>query len=657
MPPSKSTEINKIENLMLKGSYYEALDLMDEILEDKKRTSQDKTQVKFLKGKTLSLLKEFEKREELFDEALIYLSDAEQECREQERFLLRLKVLFEIVIIQNGQRRYADLLITVDKMDLIFEQISTKHPFALKQSKAFMHFSKAWYLWAELISGKDSSGDVEKKSIQFLKKSLKIFKELDLKNEIVYTHNMLGDAYFYYGHYLLSIKEFEKALKLAEKVDNKYWQSFILGQLAGTHWSKGDIDLLPDFIKKVNELNDEIGNKYPFGWTQNFLGIYYAEKGDWDKALEFFKIALKHYLEHDQKDLVMGCYNNIGVVFGTKGEIDKSIENYYKAQKMLEETGYHGPSLYKGNIAWNLYLKGELDEALRLLKNELILCEKFNAKGSLASNLFIKSAILWQQGKTSEAIKVRERCLKLREELGNKIYLGLAYGSMITFYVETDQYVEAKQYLDQFKAIVDEVDNKPVLVSYRIAEALVLKISENHRDRIKAEALLEQILVEDLPYSDHIDVLLNLCELLLSELQLSNDESILPKVKNHIKRLYDFAASNNSHLLTVEALWLQSQIALIELDVKKARELLQKSQKIIEEKGLGRLSAKITHEKDNLEKLSDKIIEAGKKTLSISKRMELVNVQNTVKEIRKQRLVEDSLEDVSTSKKIFSIKI
>jgi len=656
LPPSKSKEINKIENLMLKGSYYEALDLMDEILEDKKRTSQDKTQVKFLKGKTLSLLKLFEYREELLDEALIYLRDAEQECREQERFLLRLKVLFEITTIQMRQYRHADLFISVDKMDQIFEQISTKHPFDLKQSKAFMHFSKAHYLWAEFIAGKDSSEDIEKKRSQFMKKSLKIFKELDLRNEIVYTHFVLGINYSYFGNYLLSIKEYEKALKVVEKVDNKYWQSYLLILLGFAHYHKGDIDLLPDFIKKVNELDDEIGNKYPFGYNQIYLGIYYAEKGDLDKALEFFKIALKHCLEHDQKNPVMYCYNNIGAVYSRKGETDKAIENFYKGQKMLEETDYPGPSMFISNIVLNLHRKGELDEALRLLKNELIVCEKFKDKLSLAFNLFIKSDILWQQGKTSEAIKVKERYVKLREELANKIHLGFAYGNMITLYVETDQYEQAKQYLDQFKAIVDEVDNKPLLVSYRIAEALVLKISENHRDRIKAEALLEQILVEDLIYSDHIEVLLNLCELLLSELQLSNDESILPKIKNHIKKLYDFAASNNSHLLTVEALWLQSQIALIELDVKKARELLQKSQKIIEEKGLGRLSAKITHEKDNLEKLSDKIIEAGKKVLSISKRMELVNVQNTVKEIRKQRLVEDSLEDVSTSKKLFSIK-
>jgi hypothetical protein len=228
---------------------------------------------------------------------------------------------------------------------------------------------------------------------------------------------------------------------------------------------------------------------------------------------------------------------------------------------------------------------------------------------------------------------------------------------MIAFYVETNQHEQAKDYLDQFKSIIDEIDNKPLLLNYRFSEALVLKISEQHRDRIKAELLFEQLLEEELTYTLQIDVLLNLSELLLNELQNTDDETILEKVKTHVTRLYDFAVSNKSHLLTVEALWLQSQIAMIELDVKKAKETLQKAQKIIDEKGLERLVVKIANEQEKLDELSSDLIEAGKKAYSVSKRMELVKVQNTVKDIKKNRLVEDALEDVSTSKTLFSLRI
>ncbi|MCG3252272.1 MAG: hypothetical protein H7648_00370 [Candidatus Heimdallarchaeota archaeon] len=67
------------------------------------------------------------------------------------------------------------------------------------------------------------------------------------------------------------------------------------------------------------------------------------------------------------------------------------------------------------------------------------------------------------------------------------------------------------------------------------------------------------------------------------------------------------------------------------------------------------MESKITSESKRLKELTFELIEAGKKNYSISKRMELVKIQNGVKEIKIKRLVEDALEDISTTKKLFSI--
>lgn len=404
-------------------------------------------------------------------------------------------------------------------------------------------------------------------------------------------------------------------------------------------------------------LDEELGNKLAFGGNQNFLGIYYAEKGDWDKALEYFKKALEHWENNNQKMMIIGGYNNIGSTYSVKGEIDIALEHYLKAQVLREELEIPGTSRQINNIAYMYYLKGELDKAYDLLKKEIEVDEKFKNKFDLSSNLYSISEVYWQQGKTKEALSARERYLKLRKELGNKITIGYALGHMIVFYVETNQHEQAKDYLEEYKSIVAEIENKPLLLNYRFSEAIVLKISKQQRDRIKAEVLFEQLLEEDLSYSLHVNVLLNLSEFLLNELQNTDDETILEKVKKHVNKLYDFAVSNNSHLLTVEALWLQSQIAMIELDVKNAQKTLQKAQKIVDEKKLKRLVTKIANEKEKLEELSTDLIETGKQAYSISKRMELVKIQNSVKEVKKSRLVEDSLEDISTSKKLFSLRI
>jgi tetratricopeptide (TPR) repeat protein len=340
-----------------------------------------------------------------------------------------------------------------------------------------------------------------------------------------------------------------------------------------------------------------------------------------------------------------------------RGEIDKSLEFLLKAQKVREELDFKGPSAVITDIATIYYLKGDLEKAKKMIIEEIKVCEQFEDKPALVYNFPIYSSILYQQGKIKEALKVRENLLKLLKEMGNKVKIGRTLGDIIDLCVDLNQYELAKQHLIQFKTIVDEIDNKLLLRAYHFSEAMVLKISQQQRDRIKAEILLEQLLEEDLSYQFQISVLLNLSELLLIELHDSNDETILEKVKKHVKSLYDFAVSNNSQLLKVHTLLLQAQIAMIELAIEKAQSLLAKIQKIVEEKGLKKLESKLIYESKRLKELTSELIEAGKKAYPISKRMELVNIQKGIREIKIKRHVEDALEDISATKKLFSISI
>jgi tetratricopeptide (TPR) repeat protein len=635
LPSSKSKEIETIEDLFLKGNYYKVIALSDKILTNKDSSELDTIHANLLKGKSLSLLTTFEQRwEQIGEEELIYFENAVRDSSQQESLILKLDSLEWLAGTQSGLHRYEDALKTLDKMEQIYKSSKDQPPTDLKHTNAIMIGVKASKLNIEFFLGRDSPENRIEILIKYGKERLKLFQELNFQWEIITHHFSIGYQYHSIGDYQKALKYFEDGLKLSEKVGNKYAQSTFLRSITDAFWLLGDIDKIPDYINRAIILDEELENKLLLGQNQNWFGIYNAEKGDWNQALEYFKKALEYYEKNNQKFSIVAGYNNIGVVYAQKGDIDKALEHHLKAQQLWEELEIPGPSRRINNIARIYFLKGELEKAYNLLKNEIEVCEKFENKYDLAQNLFLLSDVLWQQGKTNEALIARERHLKLRKEFGNKLYFGYALGHMIAFYVETNQHEQAKDYLDQFKSIIDEIDNKPLLLNYRFSEALVLKISEQHRDRIKAELLFEQLLEEELTYTLQIDVL-----------------------QTHVTRLYDFAVSNKSHLLTVEALWLQSQIAMIELDVKKAKETLQKAQKIIDEKGLERLVVKIANEQEKLDELSSDLIEAGKKAYSVSKRMELVKVQNTVKDIKKNRLVEDALEDVSTSKTLFSLRI
>ncbi|NHJ41020.1 MAG: tetratricopeptide repeat protein [Asgard group archaeon] len=652
-----SSEIENIKNLFLKGDFYKVITLTDKILENESSSKLDIIHANLLKGRSIAFLRDFEQRREQVGDELPYFENAVEASSQLDDLVLQLESLKNLKNAQMNLNRYDDALQTIDKIEQIYQSANDLPPSEQKHAKAIILDCKASKINIEFTLGRDTPENRIELLIKNRNERLKFYQELNLQVECIELQYNIAYQYNFIGEYNKALQYAENGLKLSEKVANKYSQSAFLISIAEIYWYLGKLDKMPEYIEIAIKLDEELGNKLVYGGRQNMLGIFYAEKGDWDKALEHFKKALEHWENNNQKRMIINGYNNIGVFYRNRGDIDKALTHFLKAQELREELEIPGTSRNINNIAYMYYLKGDLDKAYDLLKKEIEVDEKYKNMFDLSGNLYSLSEIYWQQGKIKEAFSARERCLKLRKELGNKIHVGYALGSMIIFHVETNQHEQAKDCLEEFKSIVAEIDHKPLLLNYRFSEALVLKISSQQRDRIKAEVLFEQLLEEELLYSLHIDVLLHLSELLLNEIKNTNDETILEKVKKHINKLYDFAVSNNSPLLMVEALWLQAQIAMIELDIKNAQKILEKAQKIVDEKGLKKIASKIFAEKEKLDELSSELIEAGKQAYTISKRMELVKVQNTIKEIRKSRLIEDSLEDISSSKPLFSLRI
>ncbi len=655
LPNAKSKKIQNIEDLILKGDYQEAITLSEIILKNKSSSKLERIYANLLNGKTIYFLRNSEDRSELIEEAMSYFENAALDSNQQESVIPKLEANFWVLVIQNELRKREAALKTIEKIEGIFEKSKSKEPLEIKQANAIKNTVKALKLEIEFSLGMDSPENRIEKQIKHWKKSVKLYQELDFKIEIIYCLVNISKNYFFVGDFQKTLKEREMALKISREMGNKYIQSDMLKVIAYGYFRSGESEKMPDCIDEYMKLDEELGNEFAYGSNQNLLSIYYFAQGDWDKLLDILKVVVEFYESYDQKKNLIHGYFNTNVVYMLRGEIDKSLEFLLKSQKVKEELDVKGPSASITDIATIYYLKGELEKAQKMIEEEIEVCEQFEDKPALVYNFPIFSAILYQQGKVKEALKVREHLLKLYEEMGNKRRMGRTLGDIIILCVDLNEYELAKQHLIRFKTIVDEIDNKLLLRAYHSSEAMVLKTSQQRRDRIKAEVLFEQLLEEDLSYQFRVNVLLNLSELLLVELHETNDETILEKVKKHVKSLYDFAVSNNSQLLKVQSLWLQAQIAMIELDIEKAQSLLTKAQKIVEEKGLKRLESKITSESIRLKELTFELIEAGKKNFSISKRMELVKIQNGVKEIKIKRFVEDALEDISTTKKLFSI--
>jgi tetratricopeptide (TPR) repeat protein len=442
----------------------------------------------------------------------------------------------------------------------------------------------------------------------------------------------------------------EEMLTLAEEYDNKYMIAHVYGYKASGK------DTL-EYIMKRMQIWEELEFEGREAGHNMRMGAYYVlHQKDFDKALECFKISLKYYQEIKSEIAIAKASENIGYTYLAKGDLNTALEYSEKAYKVLNEK--------KPEYWWNILpdlasiylMKGDIDKALEIQEQRLAFHENAQFTRHIAFTLIDISKILWQKGLSEQAIEKAKKSLELFRKMDNKLWLVDVLSNLIYYLTEIDETEEAKKYLEELEQIYKETKDKNSKRILDFSQALVLRKSEESKDVLKAEFLLEKLLEEELEYSFYILIVLVLAEILLKELRFSGDREYLIKLQKHVVDLYSLSTVNNSYSLTVQTLLLQSKIALIELEAEKAKKLLNQALKIAEDKGLDKLKSEINQEIEMF-KAEAKQIESFDKETSISKRMGAISLEKRVNGIKKTSVTEVHVEETEISKKLFSLSI
>jgi len=210
---------------------------------------------------------------------------------------------------------------------------------------------------------------------------------------------------------------------------------------------------------------------------------------------------------------------------------------------------------------------------------------------------------------------------------------------LISVTIDKNLLDRAQQYLQRLKLINEQEDNKVIRQQYRVAEALVLKTSPRARYRGKAEELLEQVVEEEVvEHRVTVMALLNLCDLLITELHMSGEQEMLGEVHALVTRLREIATQQHSHWVLAETYVLQAKLALVELDLPKARQLLEQAQQLAEERGLRRLAIQISSEHDALLEQLNQWETFIDRNVSLAERTELAHLENQVVRMIRKRV-------------------
>jgi len=471
----------------------------------------------------------------------------------------------------------------------------------LKNQENTEYYIKLQYYKAKTLKFLDSYQD----GLDILKKMSQ--KCLEFKNSIlnIDCSVLMAEIYSYKGELKTSFKMLEKTEDKLEECEQctpfekKLKQIEIFNIKSATFWRNGDLEKAIAIISQALNFRKEVGENKEIGRSLFLAGTYQSEMGDLVKGIKTMNQSLK--ILQKNEDLV-----NISYVLN--------------------------------NIGWTYKNQGKLDLALKYLTESIEIKKRIATKKSIRIQLANIGVINWQKGNLSEAVSYLNESLKFEKKIGNKLEIADCLFYLFTITLNQKDLSQAQKYLEELKQLYEsEEDNKRLEAIYNVAYALLLKSKPRAKNIYEAQEILKRIIDSDVAkFEINVIAMVNLCDLYLYELNNSDDEDILNEITNTLQKLLLIAKKHNSYHLWAEIYLIQAKFALVQLDLKNARILLTKAQKLSDSKGLTQLAMNISTTHDELLEKYNLWKSLKQSKNPISERIRLAKINNHMERLLRQ---------------------
>jgi len=548
---SISKELSRAEKLLEKEKYKAALQLVETLTTQKDLPVADRLACLLLESRIRINLGDLEKAALLIDEGLEAVRGDENLLLTVDFLTVKSEISWRLGKLDEGLDAFKDAVVLLEKLE------------------------------PKYVSKQE--GELRRK-----------------KGELLHHGGIIN---WYKGNLDTALEYHEDSLAIREGQDDRQGMASAYNNLGLVYWTKGDLDEALEYYGKSLLINEELGNKRNIAVTLTNMGNAYTRKGDLDKALEYQERGLVIKEELGLKHDFAVSLINIGVVYQFKGNLDKALDYYQQSLVIFEELGIERDIALAINNLGNIHqLKGDLDQALDYFQRSLTLYEALGITEGVALTLANLGEIYRMKGSFAKAQEYYQQSLTLHDTMENHPLTAVILLELVWISLERSDSSSVQQYLQKLKQINERTENRVIDQRFRVASALVLKAGKRTRDKVKAGEILEQVVEEEI--GDHsltVTAMIHLCDLLISELKMTGEEVLFAEIKSLTQRLLKIAEQQASHSLLVETYLIQSKLALIELDLGRARKLLTTALQIASEKGLDRLTHELKNEQNLLQ--------------------------------------------------------
>ena len=460
-------------------------------------------------------------------------------------------------------------------------------------------------------------------------------EEIETRNRKKKLLHQGGIIYWYKGNLNQAAYFHEQCLEISEEENDKKGIADSFNNLGLIYQSKGEFNKALEYFQKTLKIYEELREKNSISKSLNNIGIVYSLKGDQKRALHFLQRTHEIKVELNNKHDIALSLVNLGVIYRMQGDLNNALEYYQRGQRIYEDiNNKKGIALALNNLGDVYQLKGDLNLALEYYQESLTLYEELGINQDIAMSL-VNIGELYRTKRNPEwALRYFNRSLAIYEDLKNDHSIVTVLYQLILLSLECDEPKIAETHLERLRQIFERAENQIVRHRYLIAQAIWLKSKKRTRHKMKAEEILAEVVAEEVV--DHaltVTAMIHLCDLLLFELKMTGEDNILLEVKDLTKKLHKIAKEQSSHSLLTETYVLQSKLALLELDINKAQNLLNVALLNAEDKGLRTLAIKIYSEKTLLETQIEKWKYLIKRKAPLNERLELTRLEELIERV------------------------
>ncbi len=258
-------------------------------------------------------------------------------------------------------------------------------------------------------------------AIPYLKRALREARAAKDPNDLLKSYSTLGIAYQRLYMHAQSLRAATAAMKIARRMSAPVSIGTQLMNIGAVHYDRGEFTALSSDLLEASSLFWRTGAIRLYSQCLGNLGLVHMEMGRYDMAFEYLERALSIQLEHGYGLLAIVSHSVTVSVMLQTGQIDEALSLARRNLRRIKKMAMAREVLMaQKDVAEALALKGELAEALRLLRLALEGFENIGERDETFECLVKLAALEEKAGRREKALSLSSRAVKLARSLRSK---------------------------------------------------------------------------------------------------------------------------------------------------------------------------------------------------------------------------------------------